>query len=183
MRRLIVTENITVDGVISPIGDWFDPGDQDEELAAVTRAHGEQSDALVLGRVTYEEFAGYWPGQIDVDTTGVSAYLNQVAKYVVSSTLERAEWVNTTILRGPVEQELLALKNQDGADITVTGSATLAPAILAAGLADVIRLFVFPLVQGHGARLFQNGAAAGLEPALVRRFGNGVVLLEYAIRP
>src|ERR1700753_2071417 len=110
MRRLVVTENITVDGVISPIGDWFDPSDADEELAAVNAQNGADSDALVLGRVTYEEFAGFWPKQ----DGEISAYLDQVSKYVVSPNLETADWQNTTILRGPMAEEIAALKQTEG---------------------------------------------------------------------
>src|ERR1044071_112197 len=106
MRRLIVTENITVDGVISPMTGWFDPATDDVELAAVNARNGADSDALVLGRVTYEEFAGYWPHQ----EGEISAYLDQVSKYVVSTSLEKAEWQNTTILRGDLADEIAALK-------------------------------------------------------------------------
>jgi dihydrofolate reductase len=178
MRRLVVTENITVDGVISPIGDWFDPTDADEELAAVNAQNGADSDALVLGRVTYEEFAGFWPQQ----DGEISAYLNQVAKYVVSANLEKAEWGNTTILRGPVTEELAALKETDGADITITGSTTLVRSLIPTGLVDVYRLFVYPRVQGHGVRLFED-VTLGLTPIETRTFSSGVLLVEYAAGP
>src|SRR5690349_13215288 len=146
MRRLIVTENITVDGIISPLGDWFDPATEDEELSAVNDQHGADSDALLLGRVTYEEFAGFWPNQ----EGKISAYLDQVDKYVVSAGLGKPGWQNTTVLPGPLTDEITALKSAAGKDITVTGSTTIVRSLIPTGLVDVYRLFVHPLVQGHG---------------------------------
>src|SRR5439155_16728284 len=95
MRDLVVTENMSVDGVIAPMDGWFDPAAQDEDLLATNAEHRAAADALVLGRVTYEEFAGYWPAQVD-DPTGISGYLNQVDKYVFSTGMDRADWENTT---------------------------------------------------------------------------------------
>ncbi|WP_250007324.1 dihydrofolate reductase family protein [Actinoplanes sp. M2I2] len=175
MRRLIVTENITVDGIISPLGDWFDPGADDEELAAVNARNGADADALVLGRVTYEEFAGFWPHQ----EGEISAYLDQVSKYVVSTGLEQADWQNTTILRDL--DGIAALKRQPGRDITVTGSTTLVRSLIPTGLVDLFRLFVHPVVQGHGVRLFDE-VALPLSKPTVTGFPSGVVLLEYAPR-
>ncbi len=175
MRRLIVTENITVDGVISPMGDWFDPNTDDTDLAAVNAQNSADADALVLGRVTYEEFAGYWPHQ----RGDISAYLDQVAKYVVSAGLENADWQNTTILRGPMPDEIAALKATDGKDIVVTGSTTLVRSLIPTGLVDLYRLFVYPVVQGHGTRLFED-VTLSLKPTTTRAFTSGVVLQEYA---
>jgi dihydrofolate reductase len=178
MRDLVVTENITLDGVIAPMDGWFDPGAQDEDLIAVTAEHRAAADALVLGRVTYEEFAAFWPAQTN-DRTGISDYLNRVAKYVFSTSMDRADWANTTILRGSVEQELTALKQQPGGDIVVTGSATLVHSLLPTGLVDVVRLFVYQVVQGHGRRLFDEAMKAELSVVDTRAFESGVVLLAY----
>lgn len=178
MRDLIVTENMTVDGVIAPIQGWFDPGAQDDELLAVSAEHRRTADALLLGRVTYEEFAEYWPAQTG-DTTGITEYLNKVTKYVASAHLEQADWPNTSILRGPVEDEVAALKRESGGDIVMTGSATLVHALLPTGLIDVVRLFVYPVVQGHGRRMFPNAWKADLSLAETRTFRSGVVLLAY----
>jgi dihydrofolate reductase len=177
MRDLVVTENITLDGVIAPMDDWFDPAAQDEDLLAANAAHRQAADALVLGRVTYEEFAGYWPARVD-DPTGISAYLNQVSKYVFSTSMGRADWANTTILRGSPDDELTTLKRAPGGDITVTGSASLVRSLLPTGLIDVFRLFVYPVVQGHGRRLFEQ-TTAHLTLTDTRVFKTGVVLLEY----
>jgi dihydrofolate reductase len=178
MRDLVVTENMSVDGVIAPMDGWFDPAAQDEDLLATNAEHRAAADALVLGRVTYQEFAGYWPAQVD-DPTGISAYLNQVDKYVFSASMDRADWENTTILRGPVEAELAELKRAPGRDIVVTGSASLVRSLLPTGLVDEFRLFVYPAVQGHGRRLFHDSWRAGLTLVDWRTYRSGVVLLAY----
>jgi dihydrofolate reductase len=176
MRNLVITENITVDGVIAPMDGWFDPTKPDDELTGVLTEQREAADALVLGRVTYEEFAAFWPDQIDHDTTGVSAYLNQVAKYVVSTSLQRADWANSTILRNP--DEIATLKEAPGRDIVVTGSTELVRWLVPSGLVDEYRLFVYPVVQGYGKRLFED-RRLDLHLAGSRRFASGVVLLTY----
>jgi dihydrofolate reductase len=178
MRRLVITENMSLDGVIAPMDGWFDPSAQDDDLIAAGREHRDAADGLLLGRVTYQEFYGYWPHQHD-DPTGISDYLNQVRKYVVSGSLHDADWQNSTILRGPVESEVAALKDQPGRDIVVTGSTQLVQALAPSGLVDLYRLFVYPVVQGHGRRLFPPGVRAGLTLANSRSFASGVVLLEY----
>jgi dihydrofolate reductase len=178
MRNLVVTENISLDGVIAPMDGWFDPAAQTDDLLAANAEHREAADALVVGRVTYGELAGYWPAQID-DSTGISGYLNQVSKYVFSTSMQGADWANTTILRGPVEDELAALKNAPGRDIVVTGSASLVRALLPTGLVDLFRLFVYPVVQGHGRKLFDNPMTAKLTLVDTRAFRSGVVLLAY----
>lgn len=185
MRDLIVTENITLDGVIDSDGGWFsvadDAGDQSDLVAAL----GEQSraaDAFLTGRVTFEAMRGYWPKQTD-DTTGVHDYLNQVAKYVVSSTLGDPGWEPTTVLRGELTGEIQALKSGPGRDIVTTGSISLVHSLTGAGLVDEYRLFVYPVVIGRGARLFADGTEI---PALrlveTRPFRSGVVLLRYRTR-
>jgi dihydrofolate reductase len=98
MRELIVTQNISIDGVIEA-GDWFGPADGGPEVLEAMRGQMSRADAFLTGRVTFEEMRSFWPAQHD-DTSGVSAYLNQVQKYVVSSTLQDPEWEPTTILRG-----------------------------------------------------------------------------------
>ena len=104
MRDLIVTENITLDGVIDATEGWFAPAGDDAEVdqsdvADALREQREAADAFLVGRVTFEQMRGYWPQQTD-DTTGITDYLNTVSKYVVSSTLREPEWEHTTVLRG-----------------------------------------------------------------------------------
>ena len=181
MRKLVVTENITLDGVIDMAEGWFDPLDEDVDQSDITAAnteHREAADALLVGRNTFEIFRGFWPHQRD-DPTGVSDYLNAVDKYVVSSTLDNPGWENSTVLHGRVVDEVQALKAAQGRDIVATGSTQLVHTLIAAGLVDEYRLFVFPVVVGHGARLFES-ADIKLRLLETRPFVSGAVLLRYA---
>lgn len=184
MRKLVVTENITLDGVIDAEGGWFLPSGEthidESDLVASLQEQAAASDAFLAGRVTFEEMRGYWPQQVD-DTTGNTEHLNRVAKYVVSSTMADPQWENSTVLSGPLVEEIEALKAQPGTDIVTTGSISLVRDLIAYELVDEYRLFVFPVVLGRGRRLFED--ATGL-PALrlleSRTFRSGRVLLRYA---
>ena len=181
MRKLVVTENITLDGVIDMTEGWFDPLNEDVDQSDITAAnteHREAADALLVGRRTFEIFRGFWPKRTD-DPTGVSDYLNAVDKYVVSSTLDDPGWENSSVLRGPVVHEVQALKEGPGRDIVATGSIQLVHALIAAGLVDEYRLFVFPVVVGNGTRLFES-ADIRLTLLETRPFVSGAVLLRYA---
>jgi dihydrofolate reductase len=187
MRDLIVTENITLDGVIDASAGWFSVADGAEvdqsDLVAALREQSEAADAVLFGRVTFEEMRGYWPEQT-ADTTGVTDYLNRVAKYVVSSTIGDPEWEHTTVLAGPGFQDAVrALKAKPGNDIVTTGSITLVHALIAAGLVDEYRLFVHPVVLGRGERLFADATEIPrLRLIETRPFRSGVVLLRYRPR-
>jgi dihydrofolate reductase len=181
MRTLAITQNITVDGAIEMLGDWFDPSDQDPELIEETRLQAAKEDALLLGRQTFEDFRGYWPHQTD-DETGFTDQLNRLQKYVVSSTMTDPEWENSTILSGDWVGQVRELKEQPGKDITVTGSIRLCHGLIEAGLVDEYRLFVYPVVQGRGRRLFPEGyEIPRLESTGSKLFGNGVALLYYTV--
>lgn len=180
MRDLIVTENITLDGVIEATEGWFAAAGGEEDMSDVETALAKQrdaADALLLGRVTFEQMRGYWPLQTD-DTTGISDYLNDVCKHVVSSTLQDPEWERTAVLRSV--DEIRALKSERGGDIVTTGSIRLVRQLIAAGLIDEYRLFTYPVVLGHGQRLFAHATEvprlrlAGCQP-----FRSGIVLLRY----
>ena len=181
MRKLVITENITLDGSIEMLDDWFDPQLQDDELLEETHRQDAQADAMLLGRQTFEDFRGYWPKQSD-DATGITDYLNSVAKYVVSSTMTDPEWKNSTVLTGDPVQRAQALKAEPGKDIVLTGSISLAHTLIAAGVVDEYRLFVYPAVQGRGRRLFPDGTSI---PTLTlaeppKSFPSGITLLRYA---
>ena len=180
MRKLVITQNITVDGAIEMLGDWFDPQQADEDLVAETHRQDAEADALLVGRQTFEDFRGYWPEQND-DPTGVTDYLNKVAKYVVSSTMTDPRWENSTVLTGDPVEQTKKLKAQPGKDIVLTGSISLAHALIAARLVDEYRLFVYPTVQGGGRRLFPDGTALPrlelAEPP--KSFASGITLLRY----
>jgi len=184
MRDLVVTENVTLDGVIDASEGWFavadDPEADQSDLQAALAEQSAAADAVLFGRVTFEEMRGYWPEQTD-DTTGVTDYLNRVSKYVVSATLGDPEWEPTTVLPADgFEDAIRGLKAGPGRDIVTTGSITLVHALIGAGLVDEYRLFVYPVVLGRGRRLFPEGTSV---PALrlveTRPFRSEVVLLRY----
>lgn len=185
MRTLAITQNITLDGSIEMLENWFDPeGHASAEMSdwlAEVRRQDAASDTLLLGRRTFEDFRGYWPLQTD-DTSGITDYLNQVDKYVVSSTMTDPGWENSTVLSGDAVEEVRALKEAPGRDIVLTGSITLTHAVIEAGLVDEYRLFVYPTVQGRGRRLFPEGT---LFPSLrlvgTRAFRSGVALMRYTL--
>ncbi len=183
MRTLAITQNTTVDGAVELLGDWFSPqgqtGVDDSDLVEEIHRQDQRADALLLGRRTFEDFRGYWPGRAD-DPSGISAYLDRVQKYVVSATLTEPGWQHTTVLAGDPVEQVHALKEQPGADIVVTGSITLCHALIGAGLVDEYRLFTYPAVQGRGRRLFPDGAGAErLRLVECRGFRNGVAYSRY----
>jgi dihydrofolate reductase len=180
MRDLIVTENITIDGVIDASTGWFaaagGKGDMSDVETALARQR-EAADALLLGRVTFEQMRGYWPVQTD-DTTGITAYLNDVSKHVVSSTLQDPEWARTVVLRSV--DEVRALKSEPGGEIVTTGSISLVGELIAAGLVDEYRLFTYPVVPGRGRRLFANATEVpSLRLLESQAFRSGIVLARY----
>ncbi len=185
--KLVVTENITLDGVIDASEGWFAPeGDEDDidtsDILTIIRGQMEQESAQLLGRVTFEEFRGYWPLQTD-DTTGITDHLNRIPKYVVSTTLHDPEWENTTVLRGDPVDEVRTLKDAPGDNLGVAGSITLVHALIAAGIVDEYRLFVYPVVLGGGRRLYDGGAdLRKLRLIEMTPFRSGVVLLTYRPR-
>ena len=180
MRTLVITQNITLDGSIEMIGDWFDPQAGTDDLLAEVRRQDEAADALLLGRQTFEDFRSFWPQQTE-DPTGITDYLNQVQKYVVSSTMTDPGWDPTTVLAGDPVPAVRELKAQPGRDIVVAGSITLTHALVAAGLVDEYRLFTFPVVQGRGRRLFPDGVEVPrLRRLDAKTFDNGVTYAAYA---
>jgi len=185
MRTLAITQNITLDGSIEMLDNWFDDQAQgredNEDLLEENERQDSAADALVVGRQTFEDFRGYWR-DLEGDTTGISDYLNGVQKYVVSSTLTEPEWEPTTILSGDPIAAVRSLKEEQGLDIVCTGSIKLSHALLAAGLVDELRLFVYPVVQGRGRRLFPEGHQRGRAELLeARQFRNGVGYLRYRL--
>jgi dihydrofolate reductase len=183
MRELIVTQNITLDGVIDATEGWFDPSgeegvDQSDVIEAI-REGMVTNDALLVGRVTFEQLRGYWPLQAD-DVTGVRDHLNEVQKYVVSTTLQDPAWERSTVLRGPLLEAVRELKAQPGKAIVATGSMSLMPELVAGGVVDEYRLFVYPVVLGRGRRLFADATnVPRLRLVETRPFRAGIVLLRY----
>jgi dihydrofolate reductase len=184
LRTLAITQNITVDGSIEILGDWFDPQGQAEmdnsDLLEELHRQQSEADGFLVGRHTFEDLRAYWPEQSD-DSTGISAYLNRVQKYVVSSTITDPQWQNSTVLSGDPVEEVRALKEQPGQDIVVTGSITFCHTLIEAGLVDEYRLFVYPVVQGRGRRLFPDGfECPELRLLEAKAFRSGITCSRYA---
>jgi dihydrofolate reductase len=168
---------VSLDGVFESPDQWHFPYFNDEMGEAVGSQMAE-SDAMLLGRVTYQEFAGYWPHQ--GSEVEMADAMNNTPKFVVSTTLDTAEWQNTTVVRGNIVEELTRLKQQPGKDLAIVGSGTLVRSLLRDGLLDELRLLVHPIVVGQGKRLFPDGTEQ-MPLALVeaKTFSTGVVYLTY----
>jgi dihydrofolate reductase len=174
MSKLVVTMFMTLDGVIEEPQNWSFPY-WNEAIGQFKNEEHLNTGAHLLGRVTYEGFAAAWPSR-DGD---FADRMNSLPKYVVSTTLEKAAWNNSTIIKTNVMQEIARLKQQPGQDILVAGSATLVKSLMEHDLVDEYRFLVYPLVLGGGKRLFQGDVAAKLKLAESKPFDTGVVLLLY----
>jgi len=173
VRKIIVTEFLSLDGVMeSPM--WTFPYWNDE-IANFKGEESDNGDALLLGRVTYEGFAAAWPQSEDEG----AAYFNGVRKYVVSTTLDKAEWNNSLLIKTNVVEEITRLKQQDGKNIVVHGSGKLIQTLMQHDLVDAYRLLVYPLVLGKGQRLFERDTPANLNLVQAQTFATGVVGLVY----
>jgi len=173
MRKVVVTEFISLDGVIENPAWSFKYWN--DEIANFKAEETLASDALLLGRVTYEGFAAAWPNSTDQG----AVYFNGVRKYVVSKSLKKADWNNSVILSGDLVEEVNKLKQQDGTNITVHGSGKLALSLIQHHLVDSLRLLVYPLVLGKGQRLFEEGTTATFNLVKVQSFSSGVTGLVY----
>jgi dihydrofolate reductase len=175
MRKLKAWLYMTLDGVVEAPEKWAMPDDQ---MFAEQTAGYAGSDALLLGRRTYEVFAASWPKRgSDVPNAD---WMNHTQKYVASTTLESPEWQNTTVLEGDAAEAVVRLKQEDGETITLNGSASLLRSLLRAGLVDDLRLYLHPVVRGSGDRMFANGEELGiLKLAECHAYDNGVVSLTY----
>ncbi len=178
MRKVIVSEFLTVDGVMEASEQWQPPYFSDD-VAEFIKAQILGFGAELLGRVTYEVFAAYWPLQTN-NEFGIADKINSMPKFVVSSTLERAEWNNSTLIKANVEEEIGKLKQQPGGNIGIIGSAALVQSMMQADLIDEYHFLVHPVVLGHGKRLFKDGMeTTALKLVESKTFNSGVVLLRY----
>ncbi len=176
-RKIVAGLFISLDGVVEAPHEWHFPYFNDEMGEAVD-SQIAAADTMLLGRVTYQEFAAYWPHQ--GSEVELADHMNTTPKLVVSTTLDRVEWQNSTLIKGNVAEELTRRKQQPGKDISITGSATLVRSLLRDGLLDELRLLVHPIVVGLGKRLFEQGSdQTALKLVESKTFSTGVLYLTY----
>jgi len=174
--KIVSSFFISLDGVVEAPDQWHFSYFNDEMGAAIGEA-AETTDAFLMGRVLYEEWAGYWPTSTDEP---FASFLNNMPKYVVSRTLKEASWNNSTIINGDVAAEIRDLKDRTPRDIGMSGSATLVRFLLANGLLDQLNLLVHPIVVGKGQRLFEDTPTHPLRLLSQETFSTGVLNLAYA---
>ena len=181
MRKIFAFIMTTLDGYYEGPNQEFDFWVVDEEFNRFAAEQLNEADTLVFGRVTYEGMAAYWPTQsAEQDDPGVAAKMNHLPKIVVSTTLAKAEWANTRIIRDDVAQRVAELKQQPGKDIAILGSSRLTVSLLKAGLVDEVRLMINPVVLGAGPSVFSGaGEKIRLRLLKTRPFDSGNVLLTY----
>jgi dihydrofolate reductase len=179
MRKVVASEFVSLDGVVESPDKWHFPYFNDQMGDAIGVAM-DASDAMLMGRVLYEEWAAFWPNQ-DPDENRVAAQMNGVRKYVVSTTLEEPlEWQNSTLIGNNVAEEISRLKEQPGKDISISGSPTLVRSLLEEDLLDELRLMLHPIVVGSGKRLFEDGGdQKALQLVDSKTFSTGVLYLTY----
>jgi dihydrofolate reductase len=181
MRRVIASEFVTLDGVVEDPSWTFQFSSEQREKFKFDELSA--SDALMLGRVTYEGFAAAWPRMTEQagEAGEYAAMMNGYPKYVTSTTLEEPlEWNNSTLIKGDVAEEVLNLKQQPGKDILIFGSGDLVNTLMQHDLIDEYRLMVFPVVVGGGKRLFGEGIEKMvLNLVDTKTLGSGVVVLSY----
>ena len=177
MRKISAAFFISLDGVVESPDQWHFAYFNDEMGAAIGAAMAK-GDAMLLGRVNYQQWADYWPNQPAEEE--FASFLNNIPKYVVSNTLETATWNNTTLINGDVAAQIRQLKQQPGKNINMSGSGTLVRWLLANDLLDELHLMVHPVVVGRGQRLFADqGEQKALKLIDSQTFSTGVVYLTY----
>jgi len=178
MRKIKSNFFISLDGVVESPDKWHFPY-FDDEMGAAVGAGFATADAMLMGRVLYEQWAAYWPQHADQPFGDV---MNSIKKYVVSTSLQAAEWQNSEIISGNVAQKLADIKAREGSDIAMSGSATTVRWLLREGLLDELNLLVHPIVVGSGlARLFPpDEPGILLELRSAQTFKTGVLNLSYA---
>ena len=175
-RSVVLYQLLSLDGVAEEPGDWMFDSDSAifDNLGRVI----EGQDAILLGRKTYEYWVDYWPSS---DVEPFASFINDTQKYVFSSSMQDAEWSNSTVVSTPAVEYVAELKEQDGGDLGIHGSIDLARSLLTAGLIDELRLVVAPAIAGSGRRLFEDDTLRKLELVGVDRSQSGSVLAHYRV--
>jgi dihydrofolate reductase len=174
MRKLIVSNNVTLDGRVDEPRDWALPGN-DEEFVKHQTELLSHSDGLVLGRKSYEFFAAVWPSR----SGAFPDRMNTVAKYVASTTLKDPEWDNTQLIEGDVPEAVAVLKEQSGQDLVVYGSHELTQILVEHDLVDEYQLWIYPVVLGKGRSFFEDDVELALELVDTTVISPGVAILTY----
>jgi dihydrofolate reductase len=176
MRKVVVYELLSLDGVAEApdefIADWDD--EMDARLGQVI----ESQDAVVLGRHSYDEWSAFWPGR---DIQPFSDFINPVAKYVATSTPLAREWTNTTVIDGDLVDFVRVLKREQGGDIGIHASISVARSLLGAGVVDELRLVIAPTIVGHGLRLLDGLPPVRLEHLRTTVSSSGSLLVDYRV--
>jgi dihydrofolate reductase len=179
MRKVVAAEFLSLDGVMESPEKWHFPYFNDEMGQAVGKSFAA-ADTMLLGRVNYEEWAAFWPGQ-DPEENPMAAQMNAIQKYVVSTTLEEPlSWQNSTLINENVAEEIARLKQGEGGDIVISGSGALVRSLLQYALLDELKLMIHPVVVGGGKRLFEDGGEQkALELVESKTFETGVLYVTY----
>jgi dihydrofolate reductase len=180
MRKLVVSAWVSLDGVFDAdtMPQWYTPFDSEGRQTYI-REGILACDALLFGRTTYEMLAPYW-SSLHNDEMGVARKLNSAPKYVVSTSLKKADWNNSTIIGEDVIAEITRLKEQPGREIQIEGSATLVQSLMEADLIDEYRFLVHPIIAGKGKRFFKEGMITnGLSLLKTQPLDKGVLVLYY----
>jgi dihydrofolate reductase len=174
MRKLIVSNSVTLDGRVDEVRDWALPGD-DEEFVKHQTELLSHSDGLVLGRKSYEFFAAVWPSR----SGEFPDRMNGIAKHVASTTLNDLEWENSHLIEGDVPEAVAKLKHESGQDLVVYGSHELTQSLLEDDLIDEYQVWLYPDVLGKGRTFFEDGVELALELICTTVIPPGVVILTY----
>jgi dihydrofolate reductase len=183
MRKIIVSEFVTLDGVMEDPGGadktihggWAFQFERGPEGDKIKLDEVMEAEALLLGRITYEGFAAAWPSR----TGEFADKMNNMPKYVVSASLKKAEWNNSKLIKNDIVGEVSKLKAMTGDDILVAGSGQLVHTLIQHKLIDEFRLMVYPVLLGSGKRLFRDGGRMKLILAETKTFGSGIMLMRY----
>ena len=175
MRNMIEYTLVSLDGVYAGAAISEFSAYRDEAYMRDGLSQALACDALLMGRTTYEDFAKVWPRRTDPWADRI----NTMPKYVFSSTLEKADWTNSTIVRGDVVDEVTRLKQREGGDLLIYGHGLLAETLLKHHLLDVLDLSIHPLVVGQGKQFFREGETARLRLVAAKSFSKGIVKLTY----
>jgi dihydrofolate reductase len=180
MRKLVVSQFITLDGVMEAPEKWDVQYQDDAAVTDELLAGLMACDCVLLGRITYEFFAARWPSR----TSAMTNRFNMVPKLVVSASLQKTGWNNSTIIHTNAIEEIKKMKQLPGKDILVLGSHQLVQAFIQNNLIDEYKLFVFPLLSGAGKRLFEEGITGQtLKLVSTKPFASGIVATGYACQP